>query len=61
MISYIVGKACEEYQDLLDKLDRTSVVIPSLNDDSFTNWKANHPIYTPRKVFTNGILELHHE
>jgi len=61
MISYIVGKACEEYQDLLDKLDRTPIDILNLNDDSFTNWKVNHPRYTPRKVFTNGILELHHE
>lgn len=58
MISFIVGKAAEDYNELLDKLKRTPLVVPNLNDDSFTNWKANHPEHTTRKVYNNGILEL---
>lgn len=61
MISYIVGKTCEEYQDLLDKLKRTPIATLNLHDEAFTNWKANYPTYKPRKVYNNGILELHHE
>ena len=58
MASYIVGKACEDYNDLLDALKRTPIPTLKLNDDSFTNWKANYPEYKPRKVYNNGILEL---
>jgi hypothetical protein len=58
MISFIVGKAAEDYNELLDKLKRTPLVVPNLNDDSFTNWKANHPVHETRKVYNNGILEL---
>jgi hypothetical protein len=61
MASYIVGKACEDYSDLLDKLQRTPMPATKLNDEAFTNWKVNHPEYKPRKVYNNGILELHHE
>jgi len=61
MASYIVGKACEDYNDLLDTLKRTTMPILKLNDDSFTNWKVNYPEYKSRKVYNNGILELHHE
>jgi hypothetical protein len=61
VISFIIGKTCEDYSDLLDKLQRTPMPVTKLNDEAFTNWKVNHPEYKPRKVYNNGILELHHE
>jgi hypothetical protein len=62
MISFIIGKACEDYIETLERLDRTLLKLPNLNDDSFTNWKINkHPEHTPRKVYNNNVLELHHE
>lgn len=61
VISFIIGKTCEEYSDLLDKLQRTPMPVTKLNDEAFTNWKANYPEYKPRKVYNNGILELYHE
>jgi len=58
MISFIIGKACEDYIETLERLDRTLLKLPNLNDDSFTNWKINkHPEHTPRKVYNNNVLD----
>ena len=62
MISYIIGKTCEEYIETLNRLEKTPLKLPNLNEDSFTNAIINrYPIYEPRKVYVDGVLELHHE
>lgn len=55
--SFIVGKACNDYNDLLDRLNVTPVKTLKLHDDAFTNWKVNTPTYKPHKVYNNDILE----
>lgn len=62
MISFIVGKSCADYIETLNRLDKTPLKLPELNEDGFYNWKVNkHPEYIPRKSYNNNVLELHHE
>lgn len=62
MISFIIGKSCVDYIETLNRLDKTPLKLPELNEDGFYNWKVNkHPEYIPRKVYNNNVLELHHE
>lgn len=56
---YIIGKACEDYNTLLDNLKLNPIKNLKLNDEAFSNWKLNkYPEKITRKVYNNGILEL---
>jgi hypothetical protein len=56
---YIIGKACADYNETLDRLKRTVKPNLSLNEDSFNNWRVVRRTDTIiRKVVNDGILEL---
>ena len=56
---YIIGKACADYNETLDKINRKMKPNLSLNEDSFNNWRAvRRTDIIIRKVINNGILEL---